>query len=72
MATRIEFGSSQSIECILPNARAVAQRYTQDLLAGFELSDYRYIVLVSWRDLEVPSDVAEGGVSTPTYRFDAG
>ena len=38
-------------------AREQAQRYAEGALAGIELADQRYLVLVSWEDVESPPDV---------------
>ncbi|MFQ5953892.1 MAG: hypothetical protein ACE5JZ_02380 [Kiloniellales bacterium] len=43
-------------------ARSQAQRYAQDVLAGSELTAYRYAVAVSRQRVSVPDDVYEGGV----------
>jgi len=46
-------------------ARAQADAYASGVLAGFELRDYRYLVLVSSKQLERPGDLVEGDI---TYR----
>ncbi|MBW0005129.1 MAG: hypothetical protein JO216_16760 [Hyphomicrobiales bacterium] len=46
-------------------ARRQAALYAEGPLATFELRDYRYIVLVTPKAINVPSDTAQGGV---TYR----
>jgi uncharacterized protein (DUF1800 family) len=43
-------------------ARAQAKRYAQGVLAGSELSTFRYAVVVSSRHINVPADVLEGAV----------
>ncbi len=43
-------------------ARSQAQRYAQGLLAGSELTAYRYAVVVSRQQVSVPDDLTEGGV----------
>jgi hypothetical protein len=54
--------SAQEASRLFAGARLQAQAYTEGPLAGFELTDYRYIILVSWQDAEMPADVLEGGV----------
>lgn len=43
-------------------ARSQAQRYAQGVLAGSELTAYRYAVVVSRQQVSVPDDLTEGGV----------
>ncbi len=43
-------------------ARSQAQRYAQGVLAGSELTTYRYAVVVSRQQVSVPDDLTEGGV----------
>ena len=43
-------------------ARSQAQRYAQGVLAGSELTAYRYAVVVSRQQVSVPEDLTEGGV----------
>jgi hypothetical protein len=47
---------------LFADARAQSKRYTEGPLAGFELTDYRYIVVVSWEDVEEPAEVNENGI----------
>jgi hypothetical protein len=54
--------TSQEVNRLFADARAQARRYAEGPLAGFELTDYRYMVLVSWEDVEVPPDIPELGV----------
>lgn len=49
-------------EEVLKNARRQASLYATGSLAGIELADYRYIILVSRGRVELPPDHAEGGV----------
>ncbi len=39
-----------------------AERYSMGILAGFELSQYRYIVLVSEKHLNIPTDQRRDGI----------
>ncbi len=50
--------SSQCFE----EARSQARRYAQGPLAASELTSFRYAVVVSRRQIEVPPDLREGGV----------
>lgn len=50
---------------VAASARTQAQLYALGALAGVELADPRYIVLVSSQHLELPGDTIQGGV---TYR----
>jgi hypothetical protein len=43
-------------------ARSQAKRYSQGPLLGSELTNYRYAVVVSERQVEVPNDLKEGNV----------
>jgi hypothetical protein len=43
-------------------ARGQGNRYTKGVLAGNELTTYRYAVLVSEKHVDTPSDLAENGV----------
>jgi hypothetical protein len=43
-------------------AQAQAARYASGALAGFELAQYRYLVMVSQRVLPMPPDVSEGAI----------
>ncbi len=43
-------------------ARSQAKRYSQGSLLGSELTSYRYAVVVSERQVEVPNDLKEGNV----------
>jgi hypothetical protein len=43
-------------------ARLQAGRYSQGALAGSELTSYRYAVVVSRQEVEVPDDLRESGV----------
>ena len=43
-------------------ARSQAQRYAQGALAGSELTDYRYVVVVSRQQVTVPDDLTEAGI----------
>ena len=43
------------------DARSQARRYAQGVLAGSELTGYRYAIVVSRQQLEVPGDVLEDG-----------
>jgi hypothetical protein len=43
-------------------ARLQAGRYSQGALAGSELTSYRYAVVVSWQEVDVPDDLRENGV----------
>jgi hypothetical protein len=52
----------QAAERLLEDALAQAKRYTEGPLAGFELTDYRYLILVSWESMVVPPDRREAGI----------
>ena len=43
-------------------ARLQASSYAQGALSGIELTNYRYAVVVSYEDIEVPEDMREGNV----------
>ena len=51
--------TEQAVSQLFASARAQTKAYTEGPLAGFELTDYRYIVVVSWEDVEAPADVTE-------------
>jgi hypothetical protein len=53
--------TAQAAARLFESACAQARRYTEGPLAGFELTDYRCLVLVSWEDVEVPPDRMDGG-----------
>jgi hypothetical protein len=57
--------SAAEVDKKLSDAKAQAGRYTAGSLAGLELAQYRYLVMVSERDLPMPPDDKIGGV---TYR----
>ena len=57
--------SAANINENLSDAKAQVGRYSAGSLAGIELADYRYLVMVSERDLPMPPDDKIGGV---TYR----
>jgi hypothetical protein len=44
------------------DARMQARRYAQGALAGIELTGYRYAIVVSRQQVEVPADLREGEV----------
>ncbi|WP_242344374.1 hypothetical protein [Anaeromyxobacter terrae] len=50
---------------MITSARKQAEKYAGGVLGGTELRSYRYIVIVSGRDVQVPADEVQGGV---TYR----
>ncbi len=43
-------------------ARSQARRYAQGVLAGSELTAYRYAVVVSRQQVSIPDDIMDGGV----------
>ena len=43
-------------------ARMQAKRYSTGVLAGVELTSYRFVVVVTQRQVEPPADVLDGGV----------
>jgi hypothetical protein len=47
---------------LFEEARAQARRYAEGPLAGFELTDYRYVVVVSWENVETPDDLTHEGI----------
>ncbi len=51
----------QALRCF-EEARSQARRYAQGPLAASELTGYRYAVVVSHQQVEVPADLREGGV----------
>lgn len=53
--------ASESTQCFI-QARSQAARYAQGPLATTELTGYRYAVVVSLEQVEVPADVIEKGV----------
>jgi hypothetical protein len=55
--------TEHAVNQLFASARAQTKRYTEGPLAGFELTDYRYIVVVSWEDVRVPADVTEDGIA---------
>jgi len=57
-----ERANAQTVERLFEDARAQARRYSEGPLAGFELTDYRYLVAVTWEDIEVAQDVYEKGI----------
>lgn len=52
----------EALEKALEKARGQARLYAQGALAGMELTNYRYIVVVSRDEVKVPGDLSEGGV----------
>ncbi len=54
--------TTRAIHSLFAAACAQAKRYTQGSLAGFELTDYRYLIAVSWSDVDVPADMLDEGV----------
>jgi hypothetical protein len=53
---------AEEIARLFADAREQARRYAEGSLAGFELADYRYLVLVSWEDVDHPPDITISGV----------
>jgi hypothetical protein len=53
--------SSQGAKTRFEDARKQAQRYSVGVLAGNELTTYRYAVLVSAQQIQPPLDLREGG-----------
>jgi hypothetical protein len=52
----------QEMDRLFAGARAQAKQYTEGSLAGFERTDRGYMIVVSWGDVAVPSDISEDGV----------
>jgi hypothetical protein len=57
--------SATDAESKFADARSQAKRYAQGSLGGVELTTYRYLVVVSEKQVQPPDDYAEGSV---TYR----
>ncbi|MBI5439960.1 MAG: hypothetical protein HY900_01980 [Deltaproteobacteria bacterium] len=55
-------GSEAEAQKRFGEARSQADQYAAGVLAGSELRGYRYAIVVSGRQVQVPEDVIEGGV----------
>lgn len=63
--TEWKVATASNITAQMDTARSQARRYAAGALAGAELAGVRYLIAVSERQLPMPADVEEGGV---TYR----
>lgn len=58
--------SAAEAETKCREAREQTKRYTSGVLGGTELTGYRYIVLVSEKEIKLPETTKEGGIE---YRY---
>ncbi len=55
-------GSASEADRQFPKARTQSSAYTSGSLAGFELAELRYAVVVTQKQVKVPADIDENGV----------